>query len=171
MRARLAQVRNWSTSQLGLRAVVLLAPVLALLLAGPAGHVPPPLLVLAVVAGSVAFAAVPESWWGALVLATVVGWWCTVPDDGLGPLVLVAAVAVLAAHVAGLLASYGPGEALVEGALVRRWVVRGGLALVASLGVWLLAVGVRGSVPPGGLWTAGLVAALLALLVGSAALQ
>lgn len=171
MRALLAQVGRWSPSQRALRAVVLLGPVLALLVAGPAGHAAPSWLLLVVVVGSAAFAVAPEGWWGTAVLVVVLGWWCQVPDAGLDPLVLVAALGVVAAHVAALLAAYGPGEAQVDPALTVRWVARGGLALLVTGGVWLVAVEVRGEDAPGGTWTAGLVVAVLALVGGSVAVR
>lgn len=170
MRRLREQIRLWSPSQRWLRTVALVGPVLALVAAWPAGDAAPSWLLLLVVLGSARFAIDPDSGWGVVVLAVVVGWWCMVPDDGLSPLVLLAAAAVLAAHVAGLLAAYGPGESLVALALVRRWVRRGGVALVAAPGVWLLAVAVRGTVTPTGIWTAGMLAAVLALLAGSTAL-
>lgn len=166
----LRSLQRWSPAQQGLRLVALLGPVVALLAAGVEGRSAPWWLVLLVVGSSAAFAVAPESLAGLLALGTVVAWWCFVPGDGLGVAVLLGAVALLAAHVAGLLAAYGPGESLVATHVLARWVVRGGTALLAAPFVWGVGVATRDATTPAGLWTAGLLAALLVLLVGSAAL-
>ena len=54
------------------------------------------------------FAVLPESPSAPRVLLAVLVWWAVALDDGLHPAVLVAAAALLVAHLAAVLASYGP---------------------------------------------------------------
>ncbi len=170
MRALVGVVAAWSAGQRGLRVVALLGPVVALLAAAAADKPAPWWLLLLVVALAIGFALAPDGPGGAVALVVVVGWWTTVPGDGLGPAVLLAAVALLSAHVAALLAAYGPGEALVAPVLLRLWTVRGAVALLAAPVLWLVAEAVRDQPSPAGMWSAGMVAALLAVLAGSVAL-
>ena len=121
--------RTWSRSQVMCRVVVAVLPFVALLVA----PVRPSLLVLLLVAiGSVLWAALPELAAGPIVLLSVMAWWALVVPDPVQPRVLAAALALSGAHVAGLLAAYGPARAVLDRRLVLLWVRRSLLAFVAA---------------------------------------
>jgi hypothetical protein len=151
---------DWTPGQWALRATVALMPVAAVLAAAPEG--PPPGLVVVVAVLSLGWAAVLESSVGVVSLVVVAGWWSIYVDDPLRPGLVGAAVALVVAHVAAVVASYGPGRMAVEPALVRLW-ARRGLAMAMTSPLVLVAVlGLdEASVPPG-LWTTALVTTIVA---------
>lgn len=121
--------RTWSRSQVGCRALVAALPVIAMLVA----PVRPTLLVVLLVSvGSVLWSVFPELAVGPVVLLSVMVWWSLAVPDPVQPRVLGAALALAAAHVAGLLAAYGPARAALDRGLVLVWVRRGLLAFVAA---------------------------------------
>lgn len=157
-------LRRWPASALGLRLAMLLAPPAALLAAAGAGD-PAPASILALVALlSLGFAVAPDSGFGLLALGSVVAWWSLVADDGLHPSVLVAAVLLSVAHVAGLIAAYGPAGLPVPGAVASVWVARGAIVLLAAPLVWVLARLVHDDAPVESLFQAGLVVAVLGVV-------
>jgi hypothetical protein len=159
-----------ATSQLVLRTLALLGPVVALLATGPAGHWPPWWLVGPVVLLAAAFAAMPDSPFGAAVFLAVVVWWTiSLPDSG-QPEVLLAATALVVSHVAALLASYGPGAMRVDPATLRLWVRRGLLVLLTVPAAWGGARLLRGEPEQPGIWILGVVAALAATVAATVAL-
>ena len=166
----IAALGELSRSQLVLRALVLLGPVVAVLAAGPAGHWAPWWVLAPVVALAAGFAALPESPLGAAAMLAVLIWWAAALDDGLHPAVLVAAAALLVSHVASVLASYGPGEMPVDPALARLWVRRGVLTLLGVPLVWGLALALRGEPEEPGIWLVGVTAGLVATVVAAVVL-
>jgi hypothetical protein len=158
-----------ATSQLVLRALVLLGPVVALLATGPAGHWPPWWIVLPVLGLAAGFARLPDSSLGAAVFLVVIGWWIVSLPDDLQAEVLVAAVALVVAHVAALLASYGPDAMHVDAATARLWVRRGALALLTVPAVWGAARLLRDEPEQPGIWVLGVVAALAATVAATVA--
>ena len=165
-----AAIAELSRSQLVLRALILLGPVVAVFASGPAGHWPPWWAAAVVVALAAGFAALPESPIGAAVMLAVLVWWAAGLDDGLHPAVLVAATALLVSHVASVLATYGPGEMPVEPALVRLWVRRGVLVLLGAPLLWGLALLLRGEPEQPGIWVVGAAAGLVATVAAAVAL-
>ncbi|MAS55418.1 hypothetical protein [Nocardioides sp.] len=159
----LAGMRHWPVSALLLRASMLLAPPAALLVARLAGDAPPVTVTIVVASLSLAFALAPDSGAGLLALGSVVAWWTAVGGDGLHPSVLVAAVLLLLAHVAGLLAAYGPSAVPVDPDLGSLWIGRGALVLLAAPVVWWVARAARGADAQQSLWQAGLLVAVLAV--------
>lgn len=170
MNGLLIAIAGLSRSQLVLRALIVLGPVVAVLAAGPAGHWPPWWLVATTLVLAGGFAAFPESPFGAGVLLLVLAWWTAGLEDGLHPAVLVAAAALLVTHLASVLASYGPGEMPVEPALVWLWVRRGLLALLGVPLVWGFAVALRGEPEQPGVWVVGVAAGLVATVAAAVAL-
>jgi hypothetical protein len=166
----LAAVGELSRSQLVLRLLIVLGPLVAVLAAGPAGHWPPWWVAAGTVALAGGFAALPESAMGAAVLLAVLAWWAAGLDDGLDPMVLVAAAALLVAHIAGVLAGYGPGEMPVDRALVWLWVRRGAVLLLGVPPIWGLALLLRGEPEQPGIWVVGVAAGLVVTVAGAAAL-
>jgi hypothetical protein len=157
-----------SRPRLLLRAVVLLAPPLALLCAWPAerpGVWSLALVVLLALVGAV----LPESWATALALGFVLLWWGLQVVDALPVTALAAALLLLAAHLAAVLLAYGPTGALLGRPVVRLWLRRGLLVGAAAPAVWLLALAVRGRPEPPGIWVAGLVCGVLLCLVAAVA--
>ena len=90
--------------------------------------------------------------------------------DGLSAWALPAAAALLAAHVAALLAGYGPDALGVDAATVRLWVGRAGAAFLLAPVVLLVAAVLRGRPESPAAWAAGLVVALVAALAATLAL-
>ena len=170
MSSLLIAIAELSRSQLALRVLIALGPVVAVLAAGPAGQWPPwwMLIATAVLAGG--FAAFPESAFGAGTMLMVLAWWAASLDDGLHPAVLVAAAALLVTHVAAVLTSYGPGEMPVDASLVWLWVRRGALALLGVPLVWALARLLDGEPEQPGVWVVGVAAGLAATVAAAVAL-
>lgn len=166
----LSALAGLSRSQLVLRALIVLGPLVGVLAAGPAGHWPPWWVLVVTVGFAGGSAAFPESPFGAGAMLAVLAWWTAGLDDGLHPAVLVAAAALLLTHLAAVLASYGPGEMPVEPALVRLWARRGALALLGVPAVWGLALVLRGEPEQPGIWVVGVASGLVATVAAAVAL-
>ena len=151
--------RTWSRSQVGCRALVALLPVVALLVA----PVPPSVPMIAIVAaGSVLWATWPELAAGPLVLLLVMVWWATTVPDPVRPSVLVAAAVLQSAHVAGVLAAYGPARVGIDRRLVWMWIRRGLLAFLGAPLAYVGVIGLNGAPDQPLMWPVA-VAALVAL--------
>lgn len=158
-------------SQVLLRTVVALGPVVALLATGPAGHWPPWWLVVPVVAGAGLAAAAPDSPLPAGVGLVVLVWWTVSLGDGVPASVLVAAAALLAAHLAALLASYGPAAMPLDPATLRLWARRGALVLLVVPGAFAATRLLDGEPEQPGIWVLGVAAACAATVVATVALD
>jgi hypothetical protein len=154
-------IRDLTPGGWALRAIVALGPPVALLAASPQGFVPPLWLVVVVVLASVGFAAFPEQYAGGVAMLLVVAWWTIAVRQAMPGAVMVSAAALLSAHVAATLASYGPRQLPPERLLVLRWARRTlVLWLVAPL-LWLVVDANRGHTTPASYWVAGLAVALV----------
>lgn len=160
-------IRRWTPGQWVLRALVVLGVMGALLATVPAGATPAPWLVLLVLVVSVMFAFFPDSAAGTGALVLVVLWWGVGLRDGLHPTALLAAAGLLTAHVAATVADLGPGTVPLDRAVLLRWSGRGLAVLLSAPLVWFTAALVRDEPAPSGLWLAGLVAALAALVAAN----
>lgn len=130
--ARIASPGQWLT-----RAVVVLAPLVVLLAAGLAGAQLRWWFVAVIVAGGLTAAVQADSHAaGVTLFLLMVFWWWSVPSAS-GVPVLVAAAAVIALHVAGTLAAYGPSTLELDADLVRLWVRRGLLLWAVSVAAWV----------------------------------
>ena len=170
MNRLLSALAELSRSQLVLRVLIFLGPVVALLAAGPAGRWPTWWVVTGIVVLAAAFAALPETAVGAGVMLAVLAWWAGALDDGLHPAVLVAATGLLVAHLAATLTGYGPDSMPVDPALVRLWVRRGLLLLLSVPLLWLAARGLDGQPEQPGIWVVGVAAGLAATVAAAVAL-
>jgi hypothetical protein len=157
-----------SRPRLLLRAVVLVAPVLAVLAAGPE-DLPSGWFLAVTIVLSIGFAAMPESALGTLCLGVVVFWWTLVSSDGVPVGAVPAALLLVAAHVASVLLAYGPAQLPVGRELFLRWLRRGALVALAAPLVWLVAVVVDGEPEPPGVWVAGLACAVVVCIVAATA--
>jgi hypothetical protein len=162
---------RFGVGQLVLRVLVLGGPLVALLSTGLVGVVPAGWLIALVAALAVAFAAMPDSPFGTAVMAVVLAWWGISLRDGLHPQAILAAAGLVTAHVAAVLASYGPATMPLDRAVTRLWVVRGAAVLLAAPAVWVVAVLLRDQPEPPGIWVAGLAAACVATLVAAVSFQ
>lgn len=151
-----------------LRVTALLGPVVALLATGPAGRWPPAGLVAVVLVLSAGFATLPESWLGSAAFLVVVLWWGLGLRDGLHPAALVAAGALVAAHVAAVLAAYGPPGLPPDPALVGLWARRGLLVLLPAPMALAVSWAARSAEEPPLVWVSGVGAAVVAVLVAVA---
>jgi hypothetical protein len=157
-----------SRPRLLLRAVILVAPVLALLTARPA-DLPNGWFVVLTLVLSLGFAAMPESALGTVCLGVVVLWWALAASDGVPVAAIPAALLLLATHLAAVLLSYGPPALPIGTALLGRWLRRGtGVAVAAPL-VWLVAVVVDDQPEPPGIWISGLACAVVVCIVAATA--
>ncbi len=159
-------IRRWTAGQWALRAVVVVGTLTALLATGLVGAWPRWWLVVVVAVLAIAFAVSPDSAIGTVAMALVLAWWGLAFRDDVHPQVLVAAVALVVAHVAAMVAAYGPGELAVDPATVRLWARRAGLVVLAAptvLVAWELA---PDAPEDSTLWVVGLAAALVATLAG-----
>jgi len=160
---------EWSVSQLVARMLVLLGPVVALFAAAAAEVPPTGWMAAVVVALSLGWAFFPESAFGTVSLAAVIAWWGRSDLAELPVSALVAAFALLVAHVAAVLTAYGPAEMAIDGPTVRLWVTRGAAVFAAAPVVWLLALLLRDQPEPPGVWIAGMVAIVVAAVVAAVA--
>lgn len=158
-------------SQLVLRALVLLGFVVALLATGPAGHWPPWWLVLAVLAGAAAAAVGPDSAAPAGVGIVVLVWWAFSLGEDVPVSAVVAAAALLAAHLSALLASYGPPGMPLDAPTLRLWLRRAALVLLVVPASWLLTRALEGEPGQPGIWALGVAAACAATVVATVALD
>jgi hypothetical protein len=157
-----------TTARLILRAVILVAPVLAVLTARPEDRPHGWFVVLTLVL-SVGFAAMPESALGTACLGLVVFWWALAASDGVPVGAIPAALLLLAAHLSAVLLSYGPPSLPVGAALLARWLRRGAAVAVAVPLVWLVAVMVEDQPEPPGIWISGLACAVVVCIVAATA--
>lgn len=162
-------ILGWPVSQVVARALMLLGPVVGLLAAALADVPPPGWVVALVVAMALGWAFMPESLFGTLCLALVLAWWGVADLAALPPEALIAAAALLIAHVAAVVASYGPPEMALDGPTLRLWFGRGALVLIAAPVVWALAVVLRDQPEPPGVWVAAMVAIAVAGVVATLA--
>ena len=160
-------IRGIPTSVWVLRSVVVLGSVVALYAAAPEGFVPSPFVSVVVVVVAGAFALRPEHFVGSVALALVLLWWALVVGSAVPGGTLVAAAALLAAHVAAVLLGYGPPQMPVGADLVRLWVPRAAAVWLAALVVWLTARAYTGHATPTLFWLAGLTAALVGAVVAA----
>ena len=157
------RLRIWTPGQWALRAVMVVGLLVALLATGPAGTWPAPWLVVLVGGLAVGYALLPETSFGTVAIGLVLAWWGLGLRDGLHPAALVAAAGLLSAHLAGLVAAYGPDRMAVDRATVLLWARRGLLVFVLAPVVLAVALWVREQPEPDGIWVAGLAAALAAV--------
>ena len=153
-----------------LRGVVLLGPVVALLSTGPAGNWPSGWLIALTVALAAGFAAMPESALGTTAFWVVIVWWGFALEQ-VPPEAVLAGTALLAAHLAALLLSYGPAQLPVDRGVLGLWVGRGMLLALAVPVVWLLAAAVEDQPEPPGVWLAGLAAGVVVCAVAAVAVS
>jgi hypothetical protein len=144
-----------------LRAVVFLAPVVALLAGTPQGHVPPPWLVVVVATFSLAFAAMPEHHVGSASLVIVVVWWVLDVHGALPLSSVLAAGALLSAHLAGTVAAYGPPALAPDAGVVLLWVRRGLLLWLTAGLTWLVVAAESARVDSAAYWVAGVAGGLV----------
>ncbi|HCB04709.1 MAG TPA: hypothetical protein DEQ43_10765 [Nocardioides bacterium] len=161
---------NETRGRLLLRAVVLVAPVLALEAARP-DDVPHRWFVALTLALAVGFAAMPESPFGTACLGLVVIWWALASANGVPVGAIPAALLLLAAHVAAVLLAYGPPGLPIGTPVLLLWLRRGAVVAVAVPLLWLLAVAVDGQPEPPGIWVAGLGCAIVICVVAATAVS
>lgn len=160
-------IRGVRTSVWGLRVVAALGPMVALWAAAPAGFVPSPFVVSVVALASVAYALRPEHFTGPIVMAVVLLWWALAVGAAMPAGSLVAAAALLAGHVAGVLLGYGPPEMPVDSHLALLWAFRGATTWLAAPVVWLVADAYSGHATPTSFWLVGLATALVGAVVAA----
>ena len=163
-------IQEWTRGQWALRATVVLGPVLALLAAAPAGAAPWGWLVVLVAVLAAFHARWPESAGGIAAPGVVVLFWGAALGDRLTAWALAAAAALLAAHVAALLAAYGPDGLGVDVPTLRLWLRRAGAAFLLAPAVLLPGLILRDRAETPGVWVVGLAVALVATVVATAAL-
>ena len=156
-----------SPGQGGVRLLVAVMPVLALLCTVGAGEAPPVWFVSLVALLSIGFAAFPESAVGVAVLILVLAWWGLGLRDGLDPWAVPAAAAILVAHLAAVVASYGPRQLRVDPDVAWLWVRRGLAVFAVSPALLVVSLWLRGTPEPPGIWVLGLGAAFLATTAAS----
>lgn len=163
--------RGWTLGQWVLRALLVLGPLIALAVrARSLGATPLWLdaLVLVLAAG---WALAPESVVGSVVLVLVALTWADGERGGLGVEALAAAAALVTAHVASVVLSYGPQRLPVPPAVARLWAVRGAVLWSSACAVWVVGRLVADLPTSGTVWVAGLGVALSVIVVAVAALQ
>jgi hypothetical protein len=158
----LARLRRGHLGSWVLRALVVAGPVMAVGATGPAGNTAPRWFTGLVALIAAGWALYPESSAGVLVMVLTVAWWGIALRDGLQPEAVLAAGALLVAHVAAVLASYGPPDVVLDPALVRRWVLRAVLVLLPTPVLLWLTLTVAEVPEPPLIWLAAVVMLLAA---------
>jgi hypothetical protein len=165
------QWRQWSPGQWLLRAVIVLGPQVALFARTGPLDAPRPWLVGLVLVLGAGWALLPESILGAVTLLAVGFSWAAGHDGAVPLAAVVAALGMLAAHLAALVVGYGPPRLPVSPSVVRLWSLRGAGVFVAAPAVWLLARAVRDLPGAGSAWLIGMVVAFSVTIVAAAATQ
>ena len=163
--------RAWTRGQWALRLVVVLGVVLALVARWPSLGAPPVWLAALVLVIAVGWALMPESVVGAVALVVVGLSWSAGSDGSLPAGALVAALGMLAAHLAALVVSYGPPALPVAPGVVRLWAMRGLVLFATAPVVWALARGVRELPDSSTVWVLGVAVAASVVVVAAAATQ
>jgi hypothetical protein len=151
----------------GLRLVIFLGPLVALMAGSPQGRTPQPWI--AVVVGILSFtsASMPEHYIGSLVLTIVVAWWVIEVRGGLPLSAVAAAAALLAAHVAGTVAAYGPPQLVPDAAVVRLWSRRAVLLWLTAPLTWLVVDAEAGRATAASYWVLGLAVGLVLIVLAT----
>jgi hypothetical protein len=163
--------RGWTRGQWGLRALMVLGPLVAIFARWGSLGAPRPWLVGLVLMLAVGWALAPESVVGAVTLLVVGFSWASSEVTEVPWMALAAALGMLVAHLAALVASYGPRRLPVAPSVARLWAIRGAVVFAAAPLVWLLTTAVRDLPGSGTVWVAGLVVALSVVLVAAVATQ
>ena len=143
-----------------LRLVIFLGPIVALLAGSPQGYTPQAWVVVVVAVFSFAFAVMPEHYVGSGALAIVVGWWVVEVQDGLPLTSIAAAAALLAAHLAGTVASYGPARLAPDAGALLLWARRGVLLWAVAPVTWIVVDAEAGRATSASYWVLGLAIGL-----------
>lgn len=151
-----------------LRAVILLAPVAALLAGVPQGLTPPAWLVVVVAVLAFAFAVMPEHYVGSLTLAVVVSWWAVEVGSGLPLSAVAAAAGLVTAQLAGTVAAYGPQRLAPDRDVVLLWLRRGVLLWSTAPLTWFVVDAEAGRATSASYWVVGLAVGLALVVLASA---
>jgi hypothetical protein len=152
-----------------LRGVVAAGLLLALLAGIPEGYVPSIFVVVLVVIGVLVSATRPEQLALSITMGIVVVWWALHLHSAMPVGALVAAAALIAAHVAATLLGYGPPTLALDPQLGLLWATRAALTWTAALAVWVVARTYSGHGSPTLFWLAGLTAAVVGAVVAAVA--
>jgi hypothetical protein len=154
-----------------LRAVIAAGVMVALLAGSWTGYTPPVAIVVLVALGALLSPFRPEHLTLSITMGLVVFWWALQLRGEMPGAVLVVAAALIAAHVAATVLAYGPPSLPVDPELALLWAIRGALTWVAALVVWIVARAYTGHGTPSLFWLTGLSAAVIAAVVGGAAVS
>ena len=158
-------MRAWPRSQVILRAVIAVGPVLALVASLPAGAHPWLTLFLLVFVLSVGGAVATDSVMGLVAMLIVMTWWAARVSDPLSAWVLAAGAALLVTQVALVLADYGPPSLDLDPDLLRLWLRRAGIVFPIAPVAWLVARLADGAPDEPSIWVAGLAGCLVAVVL------
>lgn len=160
MNAAVRAVRQLSAAQWLLRAAMVIGLLLGAAAPAVDGHAPGTGYLLVAAALALVAAAAPGSHAGAVAMIWILVGWLLHEGGGLGAGVLLAAVGLVAAHVAANLTTYVPPRGAPDGALVRLWLWRGLLVLIPAVACWAVVrlVGAGGEQ----LWVAGALVVVVA---------
>lgn len=150
-----------------LRALVVLAPVVAFAVEVRAGAAAQAWVVVLLVVFTLLSALLPDSHAPLAVVLLVGGYWALAVDEDLSGSLLVVTLALVVFHVACLLASYGPPSVVLDPLPLRLWLVRSSVAFAVAVFVWVAGRVATGLDLPASGW---LLAAALLVVVGWAAL-
>ena len=152
----LAEVEHWfdpvrtiPAQRWGLIALTVAAAAAAVMLTGVAAGDLNPVLLMVVSLTALAASARPD-FPTALLVETIVVWhWFAATDDRVTPVAMPMALCVFVFHVGIALMSVAPTNAIIDRTIIRRWSVRSGYVVVATVAVWLLVVVMDGRRDPG----------------------
>lgn len=151
---------RYDVRALGLRALVLVLPLVALACGVPAGATPRTAVVAAVAVLALAAACFPDNVVVAVTLVVVVGWWAVaVHGDDLVLWTLPASAALAGAHVAATLAASAPVGTRPHPRVLGRWLVRWVVLVASALAALGLVLALRDAPDLGVVWPVGVLLA------------
>ena len=128
--------------------------------------------VLMLVIGTAIASTVRPDFHTALLAETIVVWyWAAGTDDRLTPWAIPMALCLFVFHSAIALMSAAPMRAIIARTVVRRWSIRSGYVVIATIAAWLLVVVMNGRQAPGSAATTIVAFVTLTVLVLAARLR
>ena len=153
---------RWTPAQWAVRAVMVGGLLLGCFSTALLGEWPAWWFAVVMVGLSLGYATAPEHAFGTVGMVLAACWWGIAFRGDPSPVALVAAAGLLASHLAGVVAAYGPGRMALDLATVLLWSRRGVLLFVLAVAALATALLVADEPEPVGLWVAGVLVVALA---------
>jgi hypothetical protein len=158
---------RWTPAQWAVRAVMVGGLLLGCFSTALLGEWPMWWFAVVMIGLSLGYATAPEHAFGTVGILLAACWWGIAFRGDPSPVALVGAAGLLASHLAGVVAAYGPGRMALDRATVLLWTWRGALLFLLAVAALVTALLVSDQPEPFGIWFVGAV--LVALATGGLA--